>query len=123
MKTVTFGDKTVISVSSVGLRYLDNDGCNCFVDFDECHANYRRTERTQSHDRSDSLRCVGFRDSSAELSYMEFLTEPVTRFEFLKPPSPVFPPGTKFVPRRVAQGYLEFITQLTKAGVTTGDFG
>jgi hypothetical protein len=82
--------KTIKSVTSNGLSYIDGSGIECFVDFKHCNDNWiqykKRTENLgegavenlKKHDN-----CIGQRDICAHPCFIEFFTHPkFTRFEF-----------------------------------------
>ncbi|MBZ0289270.1 MAG: hypothetical protein K8I30_16745 [Anaerolineae bacterium] len=88
-------------ITSEGITYLDDDGNEQFIDFAACFANYmqkvtspeycERMKQLNNWSQEDweaylqrmrNWKRVGQRDFGAKPPYVEFLTDPVIRFEF-----------------------------------------
>ncbi|SDP30588.1 hypothetical protein SAMN04487897_1742 [Paenibacillus sp. yr247] len=86
--------KLIRSISSDGIKYIDENGIEKYVDFIECNENwinYRKRKENLSDERIESVRgkdkCIGQRDSGTSPRFIEFFTRPFTRFEFEGPNS------------------------------------
>ena len=86
--TITVANIRRITVS--GITYINGDGALHFIDFSLCADNWRvqnvvasASTVNDAHDASDWLqRCVGEHNLCAMPPYIEFFTQPRTRFEF-----------------------------------------
>jgi hypothetical protein len=97
--------KQIQEVTAEGIRYIDENGDEQFIDFKACYQNYERSrtsaeyrERITRHNSSEEAwnrhlehvekwKEVGRRHFSmrAEDCYIEFFTEPPTRLVFKSP--------------------------------------
>jgi hypothetical protein len=86
LKTVTFDAGRLLSVSSEGLEYVDDQGCRCTIEFRTCRENVQRELRSgrwRPIASADSLtRYIGFRDVEATPPHIILASNPPTRFVF-----------------------------------------
>lgn len=120
MKRVTYRATTIVRVGRAGLDYVDDEGRECFVDFVWCRTEF---DHQWGPGPPESPTYVGFRDSAANPPYVDFLAEPLVRFEFSKPAQVGAAPGSRFVARVVPEGYREFCALLATYGVAVCDHG
>lgn len=81
--------KKITSITTEGIRYIDEADEEKFIDFEECNRNWiqyrKRTEKLDDEKLSNIKRIdksVGQRDICANTIFIEFFTRPFTRFEF-----------------------------------------
>lgn len=89
-ETVRFTTSTVLDVTTQGLQYLDDTGTGQFIDFPACRhtwVSYVNTspDFTATNLTEHETSCVAWCDAGAAPLYIEFFTEPRTRFEFFAP--------------------------------------
>ncbi len=90
MKKIIFDRERILNISHKGLEYIDDEGNQNSIDFAVCRRNWVRYVNesgefgTANLSENDSL-CVAWRDISHRPPYIEFFTEPRTRFEFIAP--------------------------------------
>jgi hypothetical protein len=73
------------SVTASGILYIDDHGRFEFVDLEACYQrwfDWQYTDRNRTPDRDRSVREVGARDADPDSLFIEFYTEPHTRFTF-----------------------------------------
>jgi len=83
--------KKIISITSEGLTYQNNDGQTYFIDFEECKKNFSKwlqeenelTDEETMH-LENRTKCIAIRNAFEEPKYIEFFTFPRVRFEFIK---------------------------------------
>src|SRR5687768_13932017 len=94
-KRITCDERRILSITPAGIRCLDNEGEEVFIDFRECRTNWVWfviesdiwPHVTQLNEEDST--CVACRDAFDHPAYFEFFTEPRTRIEFHKSRSPV----------------------------------
>jgi hypothetical protein len=78
--------KSILSITSKGINYIDETGDKKFIDFNVCNQNWiayrQRTENLNDPSNIVKDNCVGQRDICANPIFIEFFTRPFTRFEF-----------------------------------------
>lgn len=75
--------KQVLTVTIDGLEYIDEDGKHQYIDFRVCNKSWIQNHVSDRDEISSfDRKCVGWRKVDAEPPYIEFFTEPPTRFEF-----------------------------------------
>jgi hypothetical protein len=90
MHVVQFNKATIQSLNPSGMFYIDDQGNPQHIDFSICHTSWIRQldmpiEQMSPQAADWHRRCVGRRNSIATPPYIEFLTDPLTRFEFGHP--------------------------------------
>ena len=119
MKTVTFDNSKLLSMSKDCLEYVDDQGDRCAIDFHICRENVQKETAGRRGARNPNY--VGFRDILAKPPHITLATNPPTRFVFPLPgPSVEFPGGesSSLEPR----DFHEFQMRLYhEAGVRTVD--
>jgi hypothetical protein len=113
MPIIRFASTTIQSIDQAGIRFTDDQGNQQFIDFAICRTNWlRHINRTLDEMSPKSAdwhqRCVGRRNIIGTPPYIEFLTDPPTRFEF-----------DSGQPNQ--DDYRAMRTQLEHAGCTTFD--
>ncbi len=76
--TVRRFDDTIKSLTSDGVVYISDDGQEIVIPFQTCYENYLK--KHPSLLQFPEVKKVGERDIDKQ--YVEFETEPITRFEF-----------------------------------------
>jgi hypothetical protein len=78
----------IVSIDQRGIKYVDQSNQTRFIDFETCRVNWlhhitasRAVSPSEVSDIERS-RCVGQRNGVATPAFIEFWTQPVTRFEF-----------------------------------------
>lgn len=115
-----FGHDAVLAVDASGIRLRRHDGSEHVVSFADCRANLatRFPELVSSQPP-----LVGFRDRSAEVPWIEFLSTPPTRVTF-QPGAPVQTVlGGRFVVRSAPAGFSELQAAIAQRGFAVGDLG
>lgn len=89
IKRVAYNKKRIVNITQQGIRYLDETGAEYLIDFDTCRRNWvayvsQGTDFTPKEMTDAETVCIGWRNSIAQPPYIEFFTEPRTRFEFLE---------------------------------------
>src|SRR5262245_51264742 len=81
--------KQIRTVAKERIEYIDVDGAPRFIDFETCYQNYwasrndaQKAYETKFDKPGRKLKRVGQRDFGAKPPYIEFFTDPMTRFEF-----------------------------------------
>ncbi|MDQ0887857.1 hypothetical protein QFZ81_002945 [Paenibacillus sp. V4I9] len=79
--------QSMISINKAGLVFTDVDGNQVRIQFDDCRKNWvnyvnRSTEFDTSDLKEEETNCVGWRDAFDKVPYIEFFSEPKTRFLF-----------------------------------------
>ncbi|MBL8134104.1 MAG: hypothetical protein JNL42_19745 [Anaerolineae bacterium] len=105
-------EKQIEQVTHEGIEYIDEEGKLQRLDFQSCYENWYalQTGRTDPYfdERSRQIavewKCVGQRNRFADPPYIEFFTNPITRFEFNSP-----------------EGFHELRRKVEKAGWRTSD--
>lgn len=87
IKRVQYHKERILSINEQGLTYLNELGDKCFLDFEICRRNWVVYANTSGEfvGENISLRdtnCVGWRNVIGEPPYIEFFSEPRTRFEY-----------------------------------------
>jgi hypothetical protein len=119
-KTVVYERSKILQLDRSGLKYVDDEGTACTIDFQICQDNVQKESQSKSGDIY-----VGFRDFSAKPPYVAFATDPETYFQFPMPKPAVAVAGEKFLPSDPGdfRDFDEFKIQLAQAGVRTIDVG
>jgi len=80
------------TITSEGIYYENNFGENLFLNYKECNNNWllyrKRTEflnDEQIFELKGKDKTIGQRDVDPQKCYIEFFTQPFTRFEFKNP--------------------------------------
>ena len=84
LKTVTFDNSKLLSVSKDGLEYVDDQGCRCAIDFHTCRENFKK-QRVPERLWAKDWNYVAIRDIEAKPPHITFATNPPTRFVFAMP--------------------------------------
>ncbi len=81
--------KKVESIFDEGLEYIDDSGNKQWIDFNACYNEYLRQREAlgelytaERREIDKKWRRIGNRDLSASPPFIEFFTQPVTRFNF-----------------------------------------
>jgi hypothetical protein len=87
IKRVQYDQKRISRIDQQGLCYIDEQGNECFIDFETCRRNWVIYVNTSGEfvGKNISLRdtnCVGWRSIVGKPPNIEFFSEPRTRFEF-----------------------------------------
>jgi hypothetical protein len=85
--------KQIRNVTHEGIDYLDEQGNPQWVDFQHCYDNWFHHQSLRTDPDYDernkeiarTWKCVGQRNICGTPPYIEFFTDPVTRFEFNSP--------------------------------------
>ena len=92
MKTVTFDNGKLLSISRDCLEYVDDEGARCTIDFHVCRENFQKD--TVGWRGASNPHYVGSRDILANPPHITLATDPPTRFVFPMPePSVSLPEG------------------------------
>jgi hypothetical protein len=127
IKRVRYNPEHVLAITEQGIRYLDDDGVVNFIDFAMCRANWVRfvnesAEFATTNLGEDESRCVAWRDAFHAPPYIEFFTEPRTRFEVVPPPTSIRRLVYCLVDRR-RQQFSHVQHAIRNAGWTSFDLG
>lgn len=81
--------KKIINITKEKLEYLNENNEKCYICFSECNnnwINYRLKTEPNNHNNFSELKrkdnCVGQRNSDANPIFIEFFTQPFTKFIF-----------------------------------------
>lgn len=74
--------KKILSISEAELHFLDSDGMERKIDFEECRKNFYKHWQGASYIIQDDDRCIAERNSIADPPYIEFYSDPPSRIEF-----------------------------------------
>ena len=76
--------KHIKNITHAGIDYIDEDGNPRFVDFQVCYDEWfaALSEARKATAIKHKFKCVGNRNILAVPPYVEFFTQPITRFEF-----------------------------------------
>ena len=102
----------IIQITHSGIEYVDSTGNNHFIDFEVCKENWNNYSlESQDFEFSDTFdvqksRCIGRRNSLGNPLFIEFFTEPITRFEF----------RYTFFRRKAMKAYFALYQAIIKAG-------
>ena len=127
LKRILFTPTTIQKCTPTGITYRDATGSVCSFSFAECVPNWvnyvNASEQLQATTITEQTSdCVGWRDFFANPPYIEFFTEPRTRFEFHKPQSWFewlrFPNA-----RHWREDFLELQHEISAAGWKSYDLG
>ncbi len=127
MKRILFTPTTIQQCTSAGITYRDATGTLCSFSFAECRRNWTNYVNTSADFQTtvvseQTTYCVAWRDFFASPPYIEFWTEPRTRFEFHKPQSWLewlrFPDT-----RRWRKDFLALQHQISSVGWKSYDLG
>jgi hypothetical protein len=81
LKTVTFDQRKLLSLSKDGLEYVDDQGNRCAIDFHACHENFKK-QHVPERLWARVPNYVAVRDIEAKPAHITFATIPPTRFVF-----------------------------------------
>jgi len=76
--------KKILSISEAELHFLDSDGKEQKIDFEECRKSFYKHWQGEAYLIQDEDRCVAERNSIADPPYIEFYSDPPSRIEFRK---------------------------------------
>jgi hypothetical protein len=92
VKRILFTPTTIEQCTPAGITYRDATGTVYSFSFTECRSNWANYVNTSQEFSATTVTeqttlCVAWRDFFANPPYIEFFSEPRTRFEFQKPQS------------------------------------
>lgn len=85
---IRYSKSREVSFSGEGITYRDENNTEVFIDFGACRANWvsyvNNSNEFESRNISENdTKCVALRDICGNPPYIEFFSEPRTRFVFL----------------------------------------
>jgi len=126
VKRIRFEGNKILSITSDGLVYLD-DQEEKFIDFKTCRRNWVQYVNHSGDFKTTGLSerdttCVAWRDFFSKPPYIEFFTQPRTRFEFFAPPT-FFERLLGRPARGWVRDFIDMQLQIGSAGWASFDLG
>lgn len=122
-KIIHYHKKTILTINEQGVHYLNEQDIEQFIDFNICRKNWvlfvsSGEDFKGKNITEDDTNCVGQRDMFNIPPYIEFFTNPRTRFEFSE--------GwldQLFHRQKHHSDFLKFQQAISNAGWATFDMG
>ena len=123
----------IVEINKEGLIYIDMNGSERFIDFNECRRNWVKhvnesgnyitwEGKLYRNISEDNTNCVGQRDWFSDKPYIEFFTNPVIRFEII-PKRKVWDNFNKYWKHRYYGEFLRVHMKINECGWSTFDLG